>query len=149
MSLDDFLCMSRPWVGLPKYRCLLLFQMSYLWPSYGAGKYDETYSKHCPGAPAGVWWCSRWTPSIDSLCKGTHKGKKQTQRLFIALAMKQQGRLLPAPIQPNGYKATAKMQVWFFPLGLHSLQVSTEISFSIKGVPDCPWVLQKPGLPHL
>lgn len=53
--------------------------------------------------------------------------------------------------QANGYKATAKMQFLFFFsfLGLHSLQVSTKISFSIKVVPDCPWVLQKPGLPHL
>lgn len=34
-------------------------------------------------------------------------------------------------------------------LELHSFQVSIEISFFIKGIPDCPWVLQKPGLPHL
>lgn len=80
------------------------------------------------------------------------KGKNQTSRLIIALAVEERGRLLPAPMQPYGYKAIAKMQVlgFFFPyLGLHYLQVSTEIGLSRKGVPDCSWVLQKLGLPYL
>lgn len=39
--------------------------------------------------------------------------------------------------------------VFFSLLELHSLQVSIEESFFMKAIPDCPWVLQKPGLPHL
>lgn len=81
--------------------------MSYLWHSDGAGKYDETI---CWGQ-----WCSRWAPSLHSLCKDTQrKEKPHAWRLFIFLLMIQWDRLLPVLMQPNGYKVTAKIQLCLF-----------------------------------